>query len=181
MVRPSIGLNENSISDADRDVISSPHPGGEIENPEGRDVGSARKFPSLQDFTDSFEQATLANREAWLDHINKMDDVDLLSPRVVGVLPGFHILRRKFPGEKIVVMLQFLIFLDLLALWFARYGEDNYFRYAITVKSASERSHIEKAFKKDTTGSLLLMATGAGKCSLLNLLGGTSTTHLYHC
>ncbi|SCV26253.1 uncharacterized protein FFB14_00973 [Fusarium fujikuroi] len=114
--------------------------------------------------------------EKWFPFL-KEEETQIFSPRVEAVLAKIKDIRKPWPGEKVVVVSEFVLFLDIIKEAIERRSKTNpnlgirLAEYNGTV-NLEERSRVQYAFNLPTGGpEVLLLTVGAGGVGL-NLARG---------
>lgn len=104
-------------------------------------------------------------RELWLKRIEDNANLITASARVIHFLKVFKHVTSVFPGEKVVILSNYVKFLDIIAAAIHRTTGTDSLRFDGTVKP-SKRIDIESAFRECAPGIPLLLTPGAGGVGL---------------
>ncbi|KAF5620395.1 global transactivator [Fusarium tjaetaba] len=116
-------------------------------------------------------------KEKWFPFL-KEEETQIFSPRVEAILQKITTIRELWPGEKIVVVSQFVLFLDIIKEGIERLSKtDPRFKIHLAEYNGAinleERSRTQYAFNLPTGGpEVLLLSAGAGGVGL-NLARGS--------
>ncbi|CVK93078.1 hypothetical protein FPRO06_02794 [Fusarium proliferatum] len=109
--------------------------------------------------------------EKWFPFL-KEEETQIFSPRVEGILTKIRDIRKLWPGEKIVVVSEFVLFLDIIKEAIERRSKTDpnlgirLAEYNGTI-NLEERSRVQYTFNLPTGGpEVLLLTAGAGGVGL---------------
>ncbi|KAF5703387.1 global transactivator [Fusarium globosum] len=124
--------------------------------------------------------------EKWFPFL-KEEETQIFSPRVEAVLAKIKDIRKPWPGEKVVVVSEFVLFLDIIKEAIERRSKTDpnlgirLAEYNGTV-NLEERSRVQYAFNQPTGGPevLLLTAGAGGVIGRAHRLPQEKKVHIWH-
>ncbi|KAI9166636.1 DNA repair protein rad8 [Paramyrothecium foliicola] len=113
---------------------------------------------------------------AWLEKLRSVDDAKIFSVRTQGTMDTIRRIREGFPNEKIIVVSQFVLLLDIVKEALRRMrsqevpGQTTFAcdvaEFNGTIKKAQDRTDVIKTFSLDNGPEILLLSVGSGGTGL---------------